>query len=510
MKKLLQKIKLHPIMTFMVLIVFTIILSGVLSLFGVEATYSTVDPITKSYNQELVAVESLFSLRGLKYIFSSTVSNFVAFTPLSMLIIILIGISVMEKSGFLKTAITALTQKAQKRTVTFAIALICIILSVAGDIGYVVMIPVSALIFFYGRRNPILGIVTAFASLACGNGLSIFITSIDSSLITTSTNAASILDPNYMINIHGFMFIMLTAIIVLAIAITAVTEKISVYKVEKYEFKEEKKEFKLTKKEVRGLIFALTAGTIYLLIFIYNIIPGLPFSGNLLDYTQKLYIDKLFSLNSFFSQGFVFIVTIFFFVLGLFYGIGAKTIKNTQELCDNLSHSLDGIGKTIILIFMASVLINVFKRTNIGIVIAASLTNLISISSFKGLPLIILTFICVIIATIFLPNSAQKYSVMAGGLVPILMNAGISPEMTQVICRFAEGVSYGLTPLMAYFVIYLAFIQKYNQKDQPIRLFETIKYQIPYSLVTSVVLLIVIILWYLVGLPLGINSFPVL
>ena len=510
MKKLIQKIKLHPIMTFMVLIVFTIVLSGILALLGVEATYSTVDPITKSYNQELVAVESLFSLRGLKYIFSSTVSNFVAFTPLAMLIIVLIGISVMEKSGFLKTAITALTQKAQKRTVTFFIALICIILSVAGDIGYVVMIPISALIFFYGRRNPILGIVTAFASLACGSGLSIFITSVDSSLLTTSTNAASILDPNYIINIHAFIFIMIAAIIALALAITAVTEKISVYKVAKYEFKEEKKEFKLTKKEIKGLIFALTAGSIYLLIFIYNIIPGLPFSGNLLDYTQKLYIDKLFSLNSFFSQGFIFIVTIFFVILGLFYGIGAKTIKNTDDLCDDLSHSLDDIGKTIILIFMASVLINVFKRTNIGIVIAASLTNLISISSFKGLPLIILTFICVVVATIFLPNSAQRYSIMGGGLVPILMNAGVSPEMTQVIFRFGECVSYCLTPLMVYYVVYLAFIEKYNQGEKPIRVFKTIKYMIPYSVATLAVLLVIVIIWYLVGLPLGINAVPTL
>ena len=70
MSKILHKIKLHPIMAFMILIVFTIVLSGILSLFGVEATYSTVDSVTKSYNQELVAVESLFSLSGIKYIFS--------------------------------------------------------------------------------------------------------------------------------------------------------------------------------------------------------------------------------------------------------------------------------------------------------------------------------------------------------------------------------------------------------------------------------------------------------
>ena len=233
MSKLMDKIKLHPIMTFMVLIISTIILSGILSLFGVEATYSSVDVVTKSYQQNLVTVESLLSLSGLKYIFSSTVSNFAAFTPLSMLIIILIGFSVMEKSGFLKTAITIMTQKQQRRTVTFVISLICIMLSIVGDLGYVIMIPLSALIFYYGRRNPLLGIVTSFAALTCGSGLSVLITSIDSSLIKTTIESASILDPNYTINYYGVVFIMIVTIILLAFLITAITERLVVYRIAK-------------------------------------------------------------------------------------------------------------------------------------------------------------------------------------------------------------------------------------------------------------------------------------
>lgn len=508
MHNIMKQVKLHPIMTFMILIIGTIILSGILSLFGVEATYNTVNTATKSYNQTLVTVESLMNLSGLKYIFSSTVANFAAFTPLNMLIIILIGIGVMTKSGFLKTIITSVTKHMQKRTVTFLIAFFCIVSSIAGDLAYVVMIPLSALIFYYGRRNPLLGITTAFASLTCGTGLSIFMTAIDSSLVNTTLEAANILDPNYVINYHAFIIIMIIAIIILAAVITAVTEKLMVDRIVKYEFKEEKKDIKLSKKEIKGLVFSLTAGTIYLLIFIYNIIPGLPFSGKLLDNSQVLYIDKLFSYNSFFSQGFVFIITILFVILGLFYGIGAKTIKNNHDLCDDLGHSLDDIGKTIVLIFMASVFINVFKKTNIGIVITALLTNLISASSFRGVALIILMFISVALSTIVLPNSTAKWPIMSGSIVPVLMNAGISPEMGQVIFRFAESVTYGLTPVMAYFVIYLAFMEKYNQDEEPIPVFKTIKYQLPYSFATGITLLIILILWYIIGLPLGINAIP--
>ena len=508
MSKIMEKVKLHPIMTFIVLIIATILLSGVLAFFGLEATYNTVDIASKSYNQTLVTVESLLSLSGLKYIFSSTVSNFASFSPLIMLVIILIGIGVMEKSGFLKAAISTLTQSAQKRNVTFALSLICILFSLAGDIGYAVMIPISALIFYYGRRNPLLGIVTAFASLTCGTGLSVFVTSLDSSLITYTTDAARILDTNYSVNLHAFIFIMIIAIFILAAVITAITERVSVYKVAKYEFKEEKKDYKLSKREMKGLVLALLAGTVYLIVFIYNIIPGLPFSGNLLDYSQELYIDKLFSYDSFFSQGFVFIVTMLFVVLGLFYGIGAKTIKNNYDLCDNLGHSLDDIGKTIVLIFMASVFINVVKKTNIGTVITALFTNLIVTSSFKGLPLIILMFISVALSTWFLPNTTSKWAIISGSVVPILMNAGISPEMGQVIFRFAECTTYGLTPIMAYFVIYLGFIDKYNQHSEPIPLFKTLKYQIPYSAATALVLLVLLIVWYIVGLPLGIGAIP--
>ena len=265
--------------------------------------------------------------------------------------------------------------------VTFILTLICVLFSLSGDIGYAIMIPLSALLFYYGRRNPMLGIVASFAALSCGRGLSIFLTSIDSTVLSSTLEAATIFDPNYTISTFSFIIIMIFSIIALSFILTSITERLSVYNVTKYEFKDDKKEIKLGEREIRGLVFAIIGGFIYLLIFIYNIIPGIPFGGNLLDYSQSLYIDKLFSYNSFFSQGFVFIVTIFFVVLGLFYGIGAKTIKNNHDLCEDLGHSLDGIGNSIILIFMASVFINVFKKTNIGVVFTAMLTNLLAVSS---------------------------------------------------------------------------------------------------------------------------------
>lgn len=510
-----EKVTLHPIMTLLILIGATIVISGILSFFGAQVTYNKVDSNLLEYTPSTIQVNSLLSLRGLKYIFANTVLNFVSFTPLSSLIIILIGFGIMEKSGFLKTAITLLTKKAKKKTVTFALVLISILLSLTGDLSFIVMIPLAGVLFKYGKRNPAIGIIAVFAAMTCGTGLSLFLTSVDSSLLSQTLLGASVLDPSYTASTFAFIFIMLVSIIAIAMLITKITEEYTAKKHYKYEFDEadsieEEVSDKLDPKVKRGLLFALVAGSIYLLFFIYNIIPGLPLSGNLLDYSQVHYIDKLFSYNSFFSNGFVFIVTMLFVILGFFYGIGAKTIKNNKEFSDALGHSLDGTGRTLVLIFFAATFVSIFKQTNIGPYVVANLANFISKSGFSGFTLIIAIFLVAAISTIVLPSSLSKWAILAGTIVPVSMNAGISPEFSQIIFRYGECMTIGLTPLFAYFVIYLAYLEKYNQKSRPLSLFETLKYQVPYSLLAGLVLLIIIIIWYIIGLPIGIGASPVI
>jgi len=506
MKKFKGFKTLNPLMTFLILILFVILLSGFLHLIGFEATYNKINVETGEYVVTSESVESLFSLSGVKYIFTSTVSNFTAFTPLSMMIIILIGIGIMEKSGFIKTTFTILTKYCKKYTITFWLILISVLLSIAGDLGYVIMIPIAALLFSYGRRNPILGIVAVYAALTCGSGLSIFMTSIDSEMLKFTLANALNIDPNYALGTLIYLFIMIISSIVISIIITIITERISANTVDRYEFKDEKKELRLGRREYRGLIFSIAAGTIYLLIFIYNIIPGLPLSGALLDYSQNFYIDKLFSYNSFFSNGFVFVVTMFFIILGLFYGIGAKTIKSQNDFCDDLSHSLDGTGRTLIIILLGSILINVFKKSNIGVVLGITLGNILKNANVSGASLIIVLFLISAVSTIFNTNTTSKWAVLSTTAIPAFMNNSLSPEFAQIISRFGECATLGITPLLAYFTIYIAYIEKYNQNDEPISLGKTIKYQLPYSLIVGASLLLILIGWYLIGLPLGIGG----
>ncbi len=508
-KKLKNKIVLHPIMSFLILTLIVIVASGILSLFNVTSSYSTVNVKNNSLETTMVAVENVFSLKGIKYIFSNTLSNFASFTPLSMLIIVLLGIGIMDKTGFLDTLFYVLTRKLRKNIVTFALVLLCMLSSIIGDISFVIFIPLAALLFKYGKRNPQAGIITAFAAISCGIGINVFINSVDSSLIGYTKTAANLLRSDYLINNSGFFLIMLVVCIVLSFIITDVTEKNIIPRLKKIETEEDEEEKVVTKKEIRSLYISLLVGLVYVIIFIYNIIPGVPFGGNLLDYTQDLYIDKLFGYNSFFNSGFIFVVTILFFILGLVYGILTKTIKNQRDMCDNLSHSLDTIGKVLALIFFASMFVSILKYSNIGTLVVSIFSNIISTTNFSGIPLIMLLFIISILSTIVLPASINKWAILSPVAVPVLMNSGMTAEFAQVIFRAGEAVSYALTPAMAYFVIYLAYMELYDIDNEGVGLFKSIKYMIPYSVRTLLLWIVVLILWYLIGIPLGIGTFPV-
>ena len=504
-----ERQKLHPLMTYVLLCFIVILISGILKGLDTQATFYTVNSTTFSLIPKTEVVNSLLNISGIKYIFTNTVANFANFTVLSNLIIILMGIGIMDKSGFLQTAITLTTKKLKKKTVTFIFSLLCIIASLFGDLSYLVFIPLGALLFYYGKRNPSIGIISSFAALSCGSALNVFFTSSDSALLNYTTLAAQTVNNGYTISNLAFFLIMLVSVFVVAYVITVVTENIIVRKLPKYEFEEtELEEDIVTKSEEKGMIYACGGALVYLLIFAYNIIPGLPFSGALLDNSQINYIDKLFSVNSFFSNGFVFILTILFIILGLFYGIGSKSIKNQKDFCDSLGHSLDGIGNVLVMIFFASTFISIFKQTNIGNTIVAYVGNIISNSNFVGLPLVILIFVLVAITTLIVPSSSLKWYMLSPVIVPVMMDAGMTPEFAQIVYRFSETVTMNITPLLAYFIVYLAFLEKYNQSDKKIRLFESIRYQWPYTLVITLVLIAILAIWYIVGIPLGIDAFP--
>ncbi len=501
-----KKIKLSPIMTFILLVFITIILSGVLHVFNAQAEYNSVNIVTSELVNNVVEVNSLLSLRGIKHIVTTAVSGFVNFQPLATLIIVLIGIGVLEKTGFMKTFFTILTRNSKKNTITFLLVLVSLMFSILGDIGFVVMLPLGALLFKYGRRNPLGGIIASFASLSFGYGINLFLSANDSSLLTMTLNVAKILDPNYKIGVFFSLFIMLVALIATSIIFTYITERRIMTKLPRIEYSEE--EVVITNKELRGLIIGLGVAILYILFIVYMIIPGLPLSGALLDANGVKYIDMLFGPNSLFNKGFIFIVTVLFVLTGLGYGITTKSIKSNNDVAVSLGASLDGIGNVLVMLFFASLFINVFEESNIGLVISGWFAKIISTFSFTGVWLIILTFVLIAIANIFCPSSIVKWNIFSGSVVPVFMNASISPEFAQILFVASDSITKGLTPLFMYYVIYIAFMEKFNPSDDTITLFGSFKYMRSYAVYSMIIWFVIIIGWYLMGIPTGIGSFP--
>ena len=499
------KKKLTPIMSFIILTAVVVILSGLLSLFKIQAEYVTTNRATGELINNVIEVKNLFSLSGLKHIFTSAVSAFVNFEPLSTLIIVLIGIGVLEKSGFLETSFTLLTKNSKKYTVTFVLVLVSLLFSIVGNIGFAIMLPLGALLFKYGRRNPLGGIIATFAGLSFGTGINIFLSATDSSLLTLTMNAAKVIDKSYSVGVFFSLFLMIIMVVVTSIVFTNVTEKRIMPHLPRYESSEE--EVIINNKKLRGLIVGLAVGILYLLIIIYNIIPNLPLSGALLDTRADKYIDMLFGVNSLFNKGFIFIVTVFFMVIGFAYGFVTKNIKTSKDITESLAYSLDGIGNVLVLIFFASLFVNVYQESNIGNVIAAFGANIIGSIKFSGIALIITSLLIIAIVNVFCPNSITKWTIMSATMVPLFMNASISPEFTQIVYSAGDSITNGFTPLFMYFVIYLAFMEKYNQNDTT-TLTGCSKLLTSYSIFSLVIWAVILVGWFMIGVPIGIGSAP--
>ena len=500
-----RKKKISPILAFIILTLIVLILSGFLHILNVQGEYITVNKVTNDFVNNVVEVKNLFSTSGIKYIVTHAVNNFVKFEPLSTLIIVLIGIGVLEKSGFLKAFFTLITKHSKKNTLTFLLIFISLCFSLVGNIGFVIMLPIGALLFKYGRRNPFGGIIASFAALSFGSGINLFLSANDSSLLTLTLNAARITDNSYKIGSFFSLFIMIALLLATSFVFTYITERKIMTKLPRYESEEE--ELVITNKELRGLIVGLGVGFVYFLFIVYMIIPGLPLSGALLDSRATMYIDKLFGAKSLFNQGFIFIVTMLFAIIGFGYGIMTKSIRNSKDVTESLAYSLDGIGNILVLLFFASLFITVFNESGIGSVITAGVSSLVGSLKFTGIGLILLSIILVAIANIFCPDSLTKWTILSATLVPLFMDASISPEFSQLVYIAGDTITNGITPIFIYFVIYLAFLEKYNKGDM-VTMRASVKYMLPYSAYIAIVMCVVIIGWYMIGIPTGIGSFP--
>lgn len=524
----LKKFYLHPVTTFILLTFLVMILSGIFSLFEMQATYTTLNATTGELENTLVTVENLFGFDGLKYIISNAAKNFISFTTLSTLLISLIGLGVAQATGLIDTFIKRVLVKIDNRKITFIIIFLSTVSSLINDIGYVILIPIAALAFLKNNRNPLAGIIAAFCGVAFGYGVTMFVGSMEVNLISTTESAARLIDSAYHVALSSNLIIIIVTSIVLSIVGTMIIEKIIIPRLGRYkdvndlaktgeieiiENIEEEEQRKLAAEihEKKGMRYAAIATVAFALFFIYSLIPNLPFSGMLLDMEEYTYLGQVFGPNSYFQDGFTYMVSLFFIVTGLAYGLGAKTIKNDKELIVDSSKYMIEVASLIPMVFFATQFIAVFRKTNIATIITAWAANLINGLDFSGIPLVLLVVIVLAVVNLFNTTPTAKWTILAPIVVPKLMQANISPEFSQFILRATDSMTKGITPLLTYFVIFIGYLNIYNpNKRRPITIGRALRLIAPYCLIISLVWLLVILLWYLTGLPIGVDVYPTL
>ena len=504
MMKKKKSILLGPVITIIILTFAIMIISCVSSFFGIDGEVTKVT--SGSLETSVVSIKNILSKEGLRFFFSSPVETFKNFKPLVLLIISLMAVSIGKASGLFKAMFTPL-RTLKPGVVTFLTLFVGIVSSFLGEYGFILVMPLIAVIYQYLGKNSMLGILTAFLGVSMGYGAGLVFNYDDYQLGLLTKEAVTVdVDKDYLFNAWSNTYAMAAATFILSIIGTIIIETVLKPKV-KESIKEED-ELTISKK---GLIWSQIAFVILMLIGIYTIIPGLPGSGLLLDNTKVSYVEQLLGEKAPFQDAFGFIFLIIMMICSGIYGAISKNLKNTNDFSVGLSKEFDNLGYIFILLFFSSLMISILNWTNIGTVFGSWLISFMSNLEFTGIPLIITMFIIIILMSLLIPDTITKWQIASPILIPLFMKANITPDFTQFIFKAADSVGKGITPFFVYFIIMLAFLEKYNNKEtNKITVFGTLNLLRPTVLIFMVVWLLIVVGWFIMGLPLGPNMTPTL
>ena len=497
MEEIKKKRGLHPVWFFILLSGIVIFLSFIFSLInlqGVEYHVNQSGTITTT----ILTVKSLLTFSGLRFILGETINNFLKFVPLGTVIIGLIGMGSLIKTGLLKEIFDRISKKVPRLVMFFVFSLLCIVMGFSQDLAFVIMIPVAFALFTEYKRSQVIGMTMTFVSVAAGANINLFITSLDYSIVELARNSVKTINKDYPYGYSGDLFMIVVTSLLLALLIAIITEFISRKKPVRISDDELVIDEKLKKK---GLKASFIVTLVIAVLSIYAIVPHLPLSGALLDNTQELYVNKLFGANSPFVNGILFIISFTALIVSIIYGYITKQIKSDKDIIKILTSNLNNIGEILLIIFFASAFIAIFKYSNIGEVFVAILFDLIRDANFSFVLLIIFSFIAIVLSGLFVSSFADKWSMFAPALMSQFMKSNITPAFVGGIFRLASGISNMVTPVFPYFAIYVGYMGLYNKNDFSIK--KCYGLLIPYLIGIIALCLFIIIAWYVLGAPIG-------
>lgn len=482
----------HPVTIFVLFSVIVAIVSHIAAAAGLTVEFNKVDNTTKEVVLTTVNAVSLLNADGIRYMFSKAVTNFTGFAPLGTVLVAMLGVGVAEGTGLIQALLRKIVLSTPKRLITLVVVFAGVMSNVASDAGYVVLVPLGAIIFLSFGRHPLAGLAAAFAGVSGGFSANLLVGTIDPLLGGISTEAAKLVSTGYTVTATANWYFMIASTFLIMILGTLITEKIVEPRLGEYKGSEKVEIHNLTAGEKKGLNAALISMIVFIVVMVALVAPanGIlrnPADGTILGHSP-------------FMDGIVPIIMLFFLIPGVAYGAFAGTIKNDKDVASAMGKAMSTMGGYLVLAFTAAQFVAYFSYTNLGTILAVKGATFLKATGMTGFPLIIGFILVSAFINLFIGSASAKWAIMAPVFIPMLMQLGYSPEFTQVAYRIGDSTTNIISPLMSYFAVIVAFAQKYDKETGIGTLISTM---VPYSIVFLLGWTIMLVIWSVFGLPIG-------
>lgn len=475
-----------PSILFFFLCAALIILSWFISLFHIKVE----SPATG----KTVEVTNLISREGFGKIISESITNFSEFPALGLVLAVMLGIGVAEKTGYFDKLMIQVVQKAPRKIIVPIIIFVGIIGNAAGDAAPVVLPPLTALVFIKLGYHPIAGLAMAYASALGAFAANVTLGMSDALVYAFTKPAAEIIDKDISLNVAMNWYFIAASTIILLPAIYYVSMKVVIPRLGTYKpdegSEDQSDDNEISTKESKALKFANISFFIVVALLLALAIPE---NGWLRNPKTGSLIDKAPLMD-----GVGIIILVIFFVPGFVYGILSGKISNTKDLGKMLSDSMSTMGSFIVIVFFAAQLLAYLEWSNLGIVISVKGAELLQ--GQNGVILIIGFIILSSLINLLIGSASAKWAILAPIFIPMFMLLGYHPAFTQMVYRIGDSITNPITPMMPYLPLLLSYAQKY---DKNIKLGTLISSLMPYSIVLGIVWPLFMIIWFLLGFPLG-------
>lgn len=463
------------------------ILTWIVSLFHVSVKHPGTGKV--------VEIKNILSGDGLKMILNDAIKNFSEFPALGLVLAVMLGIGVAEKTGYFDKLMIQVVNKAPKKIIVPCIIAIGILGNAAGDAAPIVLPPITAMVFIKLGYHPIAGLAMAYASALGGFSANLILGMTDALVYSFTEPATKIVTDKIHINVAMNWYFIAASVVVLLPAVYWVTMKLVIPRLGTYDdtnsdISTDDSNNSITPTQQRAVFWANISFVASIIVLIILAIPENSFLRN--AKTGSLLNDAPI-LN-----GVGLILLIVFLIPGIVYGVMTKEISNTKDLGQMFTDSMSSMGSFIVIVFFSAQLLAFLEWSNLGIIVAVEGAELLK--GQNGVVLIIGIIILSALINMLIGSASAKWGILAPIFIPMLILVGFHPAFTQMLYRIGDSISNPITPMMPYLPLLLSYAQKY---DKNMQLGSLISSLMPYTIVLSIVWPLFMIIWYLLGLPLG-------